>query len=203
VIDAIHDRWPERPLSIDTQKAEVARQAVAHGVSVINDVSALRRDPRMADVVSESACPVILMHSQGVPRTMQNAPRYRDVVAEVRKFFEERLAFAASSHIPAERIILDPGIGFGKTVEHNLALLKHLTDFLQFGRPLMVGMSRKSFIGKVLADGALPVPPEERLEGSLAAALWAVGQGASGLRVHDVLATRRALHLWEGIREAL
>lgn len=199
VIDAIHGRWPSVPLSIDTQKAAVARQALAHGANFINDISALRQDPAMVDVVGEHQCPVVLMHMQGTPKTMQREPLYADVVDDVKNFFYERLAFAAAHGIREERIILDPGIGFGKTLEHNLAILKHLKEFLSFGRPLLVGVSRKSFIGRWLGGSAPPLPPEERLEGSLAAELWAVQAGARGLRVHDVGPTRRALQQWEGI----
>ena len=229
VLEALHRRWPHLPLSIDTQKSAVAREALAHGAGLINDISALRHDPEMAAVIAAAQCPVILMHMQGTPTTMQQEPRYADVVKDVKEFFEERLAFAIAHGIREERIILDPGIGFGKTVDHNLIILKRLKEFQSFGRPLLVGVSRKSFIGKLLAPsspdpfslkygeggglsllkgegGRRPgegvLPPEERLEGSLAAALWAVQQGASGLRVHDVRSTRRALSIWESIRTA-
>ena len=230
VIDAVHERWPDVPLSIDTQKAEVARQALEHGVSVVNDVSALRFDPAMASVVAEAGCPVVLMHMQGTPRTMQARPRYENVVDEVKRFFEERLDFAARQKISEDRIILDPGIGFGKTLEHNMTILKHLSEFLSLGRPILVGVSRKSFIGRLSAPSPglrhpLPkgrgptalvpstgdgrrsdegiLPPEDRLEGSLAAALWAVQQGAKGLRVHDVGATRKAIRIWEAINDGV
>ncbi len=216
VINEIYVRWPEILLSIDTQKAEVARQTIARGVGVVNDISALRHDPAMAKVMAESGTPVVLMHMQGTPRTMQAHPSYENVMDEVKRFFEERLAFATRHSIHEDRVILDPGIGFGKTLEHNLTILKHLKEFLSLGRPLLVGVSRKSFIGKLLASprvgtGPLPsgegtarlgeaFPPEDRLEGSLAAALWAVREGARGLRVHDVGPTRRALQIWEGIQ---
>ncbi len=219
-IDAVRARWPDVPISIDTQKAEVARQALAHGVGVINDVSALRHDPEMARVAAQAGCPVVLMHMQGTPRTMQIRPAYGNIIDEMKRFFTERLAFAVRQNIREDRILLDPGIGFGKTLEHNLTLLKHLSEFLSLGRPLLVGVSRKSFIGKLLASprvgtdplplgegtkrlGEATLPPEERLEGSLAAGLWAVQQGARGLRVHDVGPTRQALGLWQGIQEAV
>ena len=200
-------------MSIDTQKAEVARQALAHGANVVNDVSALRHDPAMADVVAAADCPVVLMHMQGTPQTMQQAPRYTNVVDEVKRFFEERLAFAARQSIQEDRVILDPGIGFGKTFEHNKTLMNHLSEFLSFGRPLLVGVSRKSFVGRLQASPPAPLPEgeggrrpgeaaDDRLEGSLAAGLWAVQQGARGLRVHDVGATKRALSVWEGIQTA-
>jgi dihydropteroate synthase len=232
IIEALHTRWPDLPISIDTQKAEVARAALARGAAMINDISALRSDPAMAELVAEAACPVVLMHMQGMPQTMQAHPHYENVVEDVKNFFEERLSFASRHNISEDRILLDPGIGFGKTMEHNLILLKSLKELVSFGRPLLVGISRKSFIGRVLApspdrlwrspsplsrervfspspylrekwlgdEGILP--PEERLEGSLAAALWAVQEGARGLRVHDVGATRRALTMWEGIQSA-
>ncbi len=199
VIEAVRERWPHMPLSIDTQKAVVAREALARGARIVNDISALRADPAMAEVVAEARCPVVFMHMQGTPQTMQKRPQYGNVVEEVKQFFEERLAFASRQNIREERVILDPGIGFGKTLEHNMALLKGLSAFLSFGRPIMVGVSRKSFIGRWLGSEDSPLPPEERLEGSIAAALWAVKEGARGLRVHDVGATRRALRLWEGI----
>lgn len=199
VIAAIRRRWPSLPLSIDTQKAAVAHEALEHGATLINDVSALRQDPAMVDVAAQHGCPVVLMHMQGTPQTMQENPRYEDVVDEVKNFFNERLAYASAHGIRHEQIILDPGIGFGKTLQHNLALLKRLKEFLTFGRPLLIGVSRKSFIGRRLGGESSPLPPEERLEGSLAAELWAVQSGARGLRVHDVGPTRRALQQWEGI----
>jgi dihydropteroate synthase len=202
LIQAIRERWPSVLLSIDTQKAEVAREALARGAGLVNDISALRGDPAMAEVVAEAGAPVILMHMQGTPQTMQVQPRYKDVVAEVKSFFEERIAFAIREGIDEKRIILDPGIGFGKTLEHNLTLLRRLSEFVVFGRPLLVGVSRKSFIGRWLGGVDSPLPVEERLEGSLAAALWAVHQGARGLRVHDVAPTRRVLQIWEGIQQA-
>ena len=202
IIDAVHLRWPEVLLSIDTQKADVARQALAHGAALINDISALRSDPAMAQVAAESGCPVVLVHCQGTPQTMQARPHYENVVAEIKRFFEERLAFATRHHISEDRVILDPGIGFGKTLEHNLTILRRLSEFLTLGRPLLVGVSRKSFIGRILAEDEGVVPPEERLEGSLAAALWAVQEGARGLRVHDVGSTQQTLRVWNGIQDA-
>ena len=199
LITQIREKYPQVPLSVDTQKASVAREALAQGATLINDISALRADPSMAEVVAEADCPVVLMHMQGTPQTMQDNPKYENVVDEVKQFFEKRLAFAARQRIKEERVILDPGIGFGKTLEHNMALLKNLSSLCIFGRPVLVGASRKSFIGRWLGREGLPLPVEERLEGSIAAALWAVKEGARGLRVHDVGATRRAVSLWEGI----
>lgn len=202
ILDAIHDQWPSTPLSIDTQKAEVALRALEHGASLVNDVSALRADPGMVDVISSFQCPVVLMHMQGNPQTMQSKPHYTNVVDEIRQFFEERIAFLSLHHISQDRIILDPGIGFGKTVEHNLLLIKNLSQLTALGYPVLIGVSRKGFIGKLLGTNDEPLIAEERLEGSLAAALWAVEQGAKGLRVHDVGATRRAVQLWERIHAA-
>ena len=154
IIEALRARWPDLPLSIDTQKAAVAREALAAGVAVINDISALRADPVMADVVAESASPVVLMHMQGTPQTMQTSPHYQNVVDEVKRFFEERLSFASQHRISQDRVILDPGIGFGKTLKHNLTILRQLHEFLIFRRPLLVGVSRKSFIGRLLAPSS-------------------------------------------------
>jgi dihydropteroate synthase len=199
LIDALHQRWPGVFLSVDTQKADVARQALEHGAGLVNDVSSLRRDPAMADVIAQFDAPVVLMHMQGTPQDMQIRPQYGDVVDDVKSFFEERLAHASRCGIHEERVILDPGIGFGKTLEHNLSLLSRLNEFLVFGRPLLVGVSRKSFLGRLTGSSTV-LPPEERLEGSLAAALCAVQRGASGLRVHDVQATRRALAVWQAVQ---
>ena len=201
VIDVLRERWPRIPLSVDTQKSDVAQQALAHGAGIINDISALRHDPEMVEVLAEAGCPVVLMHMQGTPKTMQQRPEYADVVDAIKQFFDERLAFAAAHHLREEQVILDPGIGFGKTLEHNVAILKRLKEFLSFGRPLLIGVSRKSFIGRLSAPSPENIlPPEERLEGSLAAALWAIQQGANGVRVHDVGPTRRALRLWGALR---
>jgi dihydropteroate synthase len=182
------------PISIDTAKAPVARAALAAGASFINDVSALRLDRGMAAFVAGSGADVCLMHMQGEPRTMQEDPRYEDVVSEVKSFLEERLAFAVAEGIPASRIWLDPGIGFGKTLEHNLELLRRLDEIVAIGRPVVVGASRKRFIG-ALTGRSEP----ERLAGSLAAAVLAYERGASMLRVHDVQETRDALLVASGL----
>jgi len=182
------------PISVDTYKAAVARRAREAGATVLNDISALRGDERML-AVAKSFDRVILMHMQGTPRTMQEAPSYEDVVGEIRAFFEERLAEFAKAGGDASRALFDPGIGFGKTVEHNVEILRGLERFKSLGRPIVVGASRKSFIGRLLG-GEKPLPPEERLEGSLAVACRAAQAGAAVLRVHDVLATRRALDVF-------
>ena len=173
----------EIPVSIDTAKAEVARRAFELGAIMVNDVTAFRAEPELAEVAAANNAYVCLMHMQGEPRTMQVDPRYDDVASEVASFLEERLAFAVSRGVPEERICLDPGIGFGKTVEHNLELLRRLDVLLALGRPLLVGFSRKSSLGKIAGDRAATVGP---LGASVAAAVAAYERGATILRVHDV-----------------
>ena len=148
-------------ISIDTSKASVARATLKAGASLVNDVTALRGDPEMAAVVAQSGAECCLMHMLGEPRTMQRAPRYDDVVAEVKAFLEERLASAVAEGVAEERVLLDPGIGFGKTLEHNLELLRRLGELTALGRPLVVGTSRKSFLGRILADAAGREEPTE------------------------------------------
>ena len=185
-------------LSIDTSKATVARAAVEAGASLVNDVSAFRADPQMAEVVAASGADCCLMHMLGEPRTMQRDPRYGDVVDEVKAFLEERLAFAVAEGVSESRVLLDPGIGFGKTVEHNLELLSRLEELLELGRPIVIGTSRKSFLGRVAApgQGAGATPgPRERLGGTVASNVMAFERGASVFRVHDVAPVRDALAL--------
>ncbi len=169
------------PISVDTRKAAVMRAAVAAGAAMINDVSALRHDPEALTAVAELQVPVCLMHMQGTPGTMQNDPRYEDVVTEVRAFLEERARQCLGAGVPASRILIDPGIGFGKTLEHNLALLSRLDSFADMGYPLVVGTSRKSLIGQVLNR-----PLGDRLYGDCAVVAWSVSHGADIVRVHDV-----------------
>ena len=171
------------PVSIDTAKAEVARRAVVLGAELVNDITALRADPEMADTVAESGAYLCLMHMQGEPRTMQANPTYDDVVAEVAAFLEERLRFAVDAGIPEERICLDPGIGFGKSVEHNFELVRRLEELTALGRPLVVGFSRKRSLGRILGDPEATTGP---LSASIAAAVAAYERGATILRVHDV-----------------
>ena len=178
------------PISIDTTKAEVAEAALRAGASIVNDISALRFDPAMAPLVAKFGAGLVLMHMLGTPKTMQQAPHYEDVVTEVRDFLAERAQYAQSQGIPREAIAVDPGIGFGKTVEHNLELLRRLPELVELGFPVLVGPSRKSFIGAILGLGV-----EERLEGTLAACAVAVVRGADILRVHDVKEVRRAADL--------
>jgi dihydropteroate synthase len=178
------------PLSIDTSKAEVARRALRLGVEFVNDVTALRGDPGMAEVVADGDAFVCLMHMQGEPRTMQVAPQYDDVVSDVLGFLDERIAFAVENGIQEERICVDPGIGFGKTLDQNLELLRRLGEFCVLGRPVLVGVSRKSALGKVLGDASARTGG---LAASLAAAVAAYARGASMIRAHDVRETVDAL----------
>jgi dihydropteroate synthase len=176
-------------LSIDTTKAGVARAALEAGACLVNDVSALRFDPDMAALVAETGAGCCLMHMLGEPRTMQENPRYEDVVSDVKAFLEERLAFAVGEGIDEERVWLDPGIGFGKTVEHNLELLRRLDEIVAIGRPVVVGTSRKSFLGKLVGGRG----EGERLPGTIATNVLALERGASVFRVHDVAPNADAL----------
>jgi dihydropteroate synthase len=173
----------ELPVSIDTAKADVARRAVELGAELVNDVTALRGDVEMAEAVAESGAYLCLMHMLGEPRTMQHDPRYDDVVSDVKAFLEERLRFAVSAGIAEERICLDPGIGFGKTVDQNFELVRRLDELVALGRPIVVGFSRKSSLGKILGDPDARTGP---LSASIAAAVAAYDRGATILRVHDV-----------------
>ncbi|MCG7894950.1 MAG: dihydropteroate synthase [Candidatus Thiodiazotropha taylori] len=185
----------EVPISVDTSKAEVMREAVSAGAGMINDVMALR-DSGALQAATEAAVPVCLMHMQGEPRTMQCNPHYDDVVEDVKTFLQQRLDACLASGIPQERLIVDPGFGFGKTLSHNLALLDNLQDLEQLGVPVLVGISRKSMIGTLLGDRAV----EERLYGSLAAAVMAAMKGSAILRVHDVQATVDALKIVSAVQ---
>ena len=171
------------PVSIDTSKAEVARRALELGAELVNDVTALRGDPALAEVVAASGAYLCLMHMQGEPRTMQADPRYDDVVSEVAAFLEERLRAAVDAGIAEDRICLDPGIGFGKTVEHNFELVRRLDELTALGRPVVIGFSRKSSLGKLLGD---PHATTGSVAASVGAAVAAYERGATILRVHDV-----------------
>jgi dihydropteroate synthase len=175
-------------LSIDTSKARVAAAALDAGASIVNDVTALRGDPQMAALVAERGCDCCLVHMLGEPRTMQRAPAYEDVVADVKAFLAARLSFAVRRGIAEERLWLDPGIGFGKTVDHNLELLRRLGELLELGRPIVVGTSRKAFLGTITGRG-----PHERVPGTIATNVLALAHGASVFRVHDVAEARDAL----------
>ena len=183
-------------ISVDTYKAEVAGAALAAGASLVNDVSAFRADPEMAALVAQSGAECCLMHMLGEPRTMQRDPRYEDVVDDVKAFLQERLEFAVGEGVAPERILLDPGIGFGKTEAHNLELLRRLGELLTLGAPIVIGTSRKGFLGHVLARATgrpEPVDVADRLPGTIASNVLAYERGASVFRVHDVAPVRDAL----------
>ncbi len=181
-------------VSIDTSKAEVARAALDAGASIVNDVTALRHDPEIASLCAERGAVLILMHMQGDPRTMQDDPVYDDVVDDVKAFLAERLAVAVDAGVDEERVWLDPGIGFGKTLEHNLELLRRLGELLELGRPLVVGTSRKSFLGKI--DGSAV---NDRIGGTLSSSVLAAAEGAEVLRVHDVAEVAQAIKVASAI----
>ncbi|OGC87276.1 MAG: dihydropteroate synthase [candidate division Zixibacteria bacterium RBG_16_48_11] len=196
VIEALSQKI-KIPISVDTYKAEVAKKALEAGADIINDISGLRFDPKMIQVAQEFHCPVILMHIQGTPKNMQENPVYEDVVREIKDYFQERIRFAVSSGVDESRLILDPGIGFGKNFEHNLSLLNSLLLFKSLERPILVGVSRKSFVGKIL-----DLPVTERLEGSLAALAYSVWQGANIVRVHDVKESVRAARVIDRLKNS-
>ncbi|RYH02441.1 dihydropteroate synthase [Salipiger sp. IMCC34102] len=192
VIRALRAAGVTAPISIDTRKAAVARAALEAGADMVNDVTALRFDADMAAVVAEAGCPVCLMHSKGDPETMQNAPAYADVTTEVLAHLRAAIARAEAAGIARDRIVVDPGIGFGKTQEHNLALLRELARFGDLGLPILLGASRKRFIGTITGVEVAA----DRLAGSLAVALHGARLGARILRVHDVRETKEALAMW-------
>jgi len=196
VVEALAERVGV-PISVDTMKADVARRALDAGAALINDVSALRADPAMVEVVAELRAPVCLMHMQGAPKTMQEDPHYDDVVDDVLRFLEERMAFALARGVAEDQLLLDPGIGFGKTVEHNLTLLRHLDRFVALGRPVVLGTSRKRFLGAILGS-----EPGGRVIGTVATTVVGLLAGVHVFRVHDVKpnfeALRVALAVLEG-----
>lgn len=186
------------PRSVDTYHAETARRALAAGAVMVNDITALRGDPAMAGVVAEAGCACVLMHMQGTPQTMQQTPHYDNVIDDLCRFFEERLAFAQAAGIREEQVWLDPGFGFGKTAQHNLTLLNRLDAFKRFGRPVLIGTSNKSTIGAVLN-----LPVHERSEGTAATVAAAVLRGADAVRVHDVRTMARVVRMAEAIAQAV
>jgi dihydropteroate synthase len=186
------------PVSIDTAKAEVARRALELGAELVNDVTALRGDPELAGVVADSGAYVCLMHMLGEPRTMQIAPRYEDVVSEVKAFLEDRLAEAVAAGIPEAHVCLDPGIGFGKTVEHNFELVRRLPELTAIGRPVVIGFSRKSSLGRALGDAAATVGSESA---SIGAAVSAYDRGAWIIRAHDVRGHVEALGVAQAVMD--
>ncbi len=192
VLDGLADE--EAPISIDTSKVAVAQRALDAGAEIVNDVTALRAEPELAALCAERECGVVLMHMRGTPRTMQENPTYDDVVDDVRAFLAERIEFATAQGISEEQIWVDPGIGFGKTADHNLELLRRLGELRDLGRPVVVGTSRKSFIGKLTGRDV-----GERLGGTIASNVLALRAGADVFRVHDVAEVRQALLVAETI----
>jgi dihydropteroate synthase len=194
VIEGLRREAPEALLSVDTRKASVADEALAAGADVVNDIGA-GADPDMFGVVASARAGMVLMHMRGEPKTMQADPHYDDVVTEVRGFLAERLEAAVAAGIGRDRLCIDPGIGFGKNLAHNLALLRSIRSFAELGVPVLVGASRKRFIGELSGAG----DPADRLEGSVAAAVWCASQGVEMVRVHDVAPTVRALRVVDAI----
>jgi dihydropteroate synthase len=193
VIERLPDEVPRIPISIDTRKAAVAASALEAGATIVNDVSA-GADPAMFDVIREHDAAVALMHMRGEPKTMQEAPTYDDVVGEVHEFLRERIEAAEFAGIDPERIAIDPGIGFGKDLGHNLELMQRVDAFLDLGRPLLVGPSRKRFISAIL-----DLPEDQRVEGTIGAVAWMVARGAQVVRVHDVREVVRAVRVVDAI----
>ena len=196
VIERLVEFHPAIPVSIDTQKADVAAEALDTGATIVNDVSG-GSDPEMFDMVREREAAVVLMHMKGDPKTMQEAPRYDDVVGEVHEYLRQRIETAELAGIDPERIAIDPGIGFGKDLDQNLELMRGVGALLDLGRPVLVGPSRKRFIGAIL-----DLPEEERVEGTIGAVVWTVGQGAHIVRVHDVREVVRAVRVADAIARA-
>ena len=196
VIERLAELHPAIPISIDTRKASVAAEALAAGAAIVNDVSG-GADPDMFDVVRERDAAVLLMHMRGEPKTMQEAPRYDDVVGEVHEYLRQRIEAAELAGIDPERIAIDPGIGFGKDLEHNLELMRRVDVLLDLRRPVLVGPSRKRFLGTIL-----DVPEDDRVEGTIGAVVWLVSRGAHLVRVHDVKEVVRAVRVADAIAGA-
>ncbi|RKX62146.1 MAG: dihydropteroate synthase [Thermodesulfobacteriota bacterium] len=188
VIKTIKKEFPDSIISIDTYKSKVAEEALKAGANIVNDISALRFDSNMIEVIKDFNCPIIIMHMQGNPKTMQINPTYKDVVKEVKEFLQKRIEFLVEKGIPFENIIIDPGIGFGKTFKHNLQILKNLESFQELNRPILIGHSRKSFIGEIINK-----PPFQRDGGTIGISLFAYLKGVHFLRVHKVDLNKDAL----------
>jgi dihydropteroate synthase len=195
VIERILSARPEAVISVDTYRSGTATAALEAGASLVNDVTAIRGDPRMASVIQEAGCPVILMHMQGEPKTMQKDPHYKDVVREVRDFLAERAEYAVAAGVRPEHIIVDPGIGFGKNLEHNLDLLNNLGAIVDLGLPVLIGVSRKRFMERITGVQEA----KARVSGTVAASVLAYERGATFFRVHDVRANREALAVAEAV----
>jgi dihydropteroate synthase len=188
-----HARW----ISVDTRNAKTMEAAIKAGANIINDISALSYDDRSVFVASDAQVPVILMHAQGVPQMMQNNPIYNNVLDDILEYLKERISFCVSHRIEIQNLVLDPGIGFGKTLEHNHLIFRNIKEFCGLGCPILLGASRKSFIAQI-CNGE---PPEERISGSLAAAIWGYSQGVKIFRVHDVRETKQALDVYRSISD--
>lgn len=188
VIKTIKKEFPDSIISVDTYKSKVAEEALKAGANIVNDISALRFDSNMVEVIKDFNCPIIIMHMQGNPKTMQINPTYKDVVKEVKEFLQKRIEFLVEKGVPFENIIIDPGIGFGKTFKHNLQILKNLESFQELNRPILIGHSRKSFIGEIINK-----PPFQRDGGTIGISLFAYLKGVHFLRVHKVDLNKDAL----------
>ncbi|MFH1892931.1 MAG: dihydropteroate synthase [Candidatus Zixiibacteriota bacterium] len=188
-------RQSDIPISIDTYKSAVAGASIEAGANLINDISGLRFDSAMASTAAHLCVPVIAMHIKGEPRSMQSNPTYDDLIAEIKTYLSESISIAENAGIKRENVIIDPGIGFGKTLAHNFSILRHLGEFAELGQPMMVGASRKRFLGSLSGTD-----PYDRLEESLAAAIIAAANGAHFIRVHDVPQTVRALKVWDAVK---
>jgi dihydropteroate synthase len=196
VVSAVRALAPLRvPISVDTYKSAVAREAVAAGATLLNDISGLRFDADMARVAAEAELPVVVMHIQGTPRTMQQQPHYEDLMTEVCAYLQQSTELAVAAGVPRDQVILDPGFGFGKSVADNLTLIRRLRELTSYGQPVLLGTSRKSTIGKVLGD----LPPQERIEGTAATVALGIANGAAIIRVHDVLAMARVARMTDAI----
>lgn len=195
-VQAIREVFPDIPISVDTTKAAVAKACIEAGADIVNDISGLGFDPDMPAMVAETEIPLVLMHIKGVPRTMQKDPAYRNLPGDLCHFFQERVELAESAGVNRRQIVLDPGLGFGKTAAHNLELIRHLEFFHTLGLPLLIGHSRKSTLGKILGL----TDPEDRLEGTLAVTALCAWQGVEIVRVHDVRANRRVLDTIEAVK---
>lgn len=187
------------PISIDTYKSEVAQKAIDAGASIVNDISGLRFDPAMATVVSVNQVPVVIMHMKGTPKEMQVNPVYGNLIEEIIQYLEDSIAIAEKADVSPEKIIVDPGIGFGKTFEDNLEIIKRLAEFKRLGKPILVGPSRKAFIGKILEEA----PPIERIEGTAAAIAVSIMHGANMIRVHDVKEMSRVARVADAIKSGI
>ncbi len=197
VIQKIRQTSPDTLISIDTYKSEVAIRAIEAGANMINDISGLTMDETMPNIAADLGVPIVIMHMQGTPDNMQVNPRYKDLILDITSFFSGQIKLAATAGIKMERIILDPGIGFGKTIDHNFQLIQNLNEFCKLGYPILIGPSRKSFIGTTL-----DLPPEDRLEGTSAVVTAGIMNGARIVRVHDVKEIKRVVTITEKIRTA-